>query len=741
MKQHQPRKNIMKSESLIPDKDLEDKCKHLERLVEHHTAELTASNEKLQKENVRRKKAEAALREGEEKYRNLFENAVVGIVIATVPGGVIVMNKAFGDITGYSFEAFSKMNLAAIYVNPEDRKRFLERVKRHGRVENFEVQLLHKSGKRYWASYSSRPIIYDGQEALLTTVLNITKRKRAEKTIGRFARIFRESLNEIFLFDAGSLKFVQVNRAAQRNLGYTQRELKNLTPVEIKPEISHEDFEKLINPLRKGETEKIVFETVHQRKDQSLYDVEVHLQFFKQEREPLFVAIILDITKRRRAEKKIEGLSRLKEELLGSDSLMEKMKHITDGVVEIMGADFARIWLTQQGDRCDSGCRHAQVTEGIHVCRFRDKCLHLVASSGRYTHIDGGHQRVPFGCYKIGRVAAAEEPGFLTNDVTRDPRVHNHDWAREQGLKSFAGYRLISHEGTPIGVLALFSQRELSQNEESLLQTIANTAAEVIQVSRSVEEMARLNTALEAKNTELEQVVYVASHDLRSPLVNIDGYSRELAYDVEELSRTLAASENEPIRAVASLLEKDIPESLHFIQTSASKMDTLLSGLLRLSRSGRAALTIAPLDMNSLISNVVDSSEFQIREARVQMAVEPLPPCHSDGVQLNQVFSNLLSNALKYMDPDRPGVIRINGRTEGKDAIYCVEDDGIGISVDYLDKIFEIFHRLDPDRCEGDGLGLTIVKRIVGRLEGTIRVESEEGSGTRFYVTLPTGLM
>jgi hypothetical protein len=127
---------------------------------------------------------------------------------------------------------------------------------------------------------------------------------------------------------------------------------------------------------------------------------------------------------RKQAEKRIEGLNRLKEDLLGSGSLAEKMKRITDGVVDILGADFARIWLTNQGDMCDSGCMHAKVSEGPHVCRYRNRCLHLTASSGRYTHIDGAHGRVPFGCYKIGRVAAAEEPGFLTNDVTHDPRVH-----------------------------------------------------------------------------------------------------------------------------------------------------------------------------------------------------------------------------------------------------------------------------------------------------------------------------
>ena len=171
-----------------------------------------------------------------------------------------------------------------------------------------------------------------------------------------------------------------------------------------------------------------------------------------------------DITDRLRVEERIEGLNRLKGDLLVSGSLTEKMKRITDAVVEILGADFARIWLINQGDLCDSGCMHAQVSEGPHVCRERNRCLHLVAGSGRYTHMDGAHGRVPFGCYKIGRVAAADEPGFLTNDVTHDPRVHNHEWARELGLVSFAGYRLVSHEGAAHwGPCALQQTRALSE--------------------------------------------------------------------------------------------------------------------------------------------------------------------------------------------------------------------------------------------------------------------------------------
>ena len=170
----------------------------------------------------------------------------------------------------------------------------------------------------------------------------------------------------------------------------------------------------------------------------------------------------------------------------------KKFQLVTDTVVRVFGADFARIWMIKSGDRCNAGCVHAHVAEGHHICRFRDKCLHLLASSGRYTHTDGGvHARVPFGCYKIGKIAAGDESGFLTNEVTTDPRVHNHAWAKELGLVSFAGYRLIGEDGIPVGVLALFSKHAISKNQDSLLQGFAHIATQALLSARLEDELVR----------------------------------------------------------------------------------------------------------------------------------------------------------------------------------------------------------------------------------------------------------
>ena len=184
---------------------------------------------------------------------------------------------------------------------------------------------------------------------------------------------------------------------------------------------------------------------------------------------------------RKQAAERAGRISALKQDLLRTAPLEEKLKRIADGIVDIFGADFARIWITMPGDLCDNGCIHAAVTKGAHACRSRASCLHLIVSSGRYTHTDGGHRRVPLGAYKIGRIATGDETMFITNDVTHDPRVHDHAWAKTLGLVSFPGFRIVSPEGKPTGVLAFFSRQAILPEVMDDLDDLATTTSQVIQ--------------------------------------------------------------------------------------------------------------------------------------------------------------------------------------------------------------------------------------------------------------------
>jgi len=251
-------------------------------------------------------------------------------------------------------------------------------------------------------------------------------------------------------------------------------------------------------------------------------------------------------------------------------------------------------------------------------------------------------------------------------------------------------------------------------------------------------DLLKTNTELDQKNKELEQVVYVTSHDLRAPLVNINGYNKmigNLLKDVGSIVDSADISE-EVKQKVSSIINTDIQKSEHYISTNITKMNALLSGLLQISRIGKIETKMENIDMNKMMIDIKNSISYEINEIGAKVEISELPSCTGDEFQFNQIFSNLISNALKYLDSTRPGIIGISGNIENDNIVYCVEDNGIGIASEHHDKIFEIFHQLKPG-MGGEGLGLNIVQRIIEGYNGTIRLESEKNRGSKFFISLP----
>jgi signal transduction histidine kinase len=257
------------------------------------------------------------------------------------------------------------------------------------------------------------------------------------------------------------------------------------------------------------------------------------------------------------------------------------------------------------------------------------------------------------------------------------------------------------------------------------------------------ERIKQLNEDLIIKNHEMENIVYVASHDLRSPLVNIIGFSEKLGKLQQTLIHDLdfeliPEAKREGLR---TLLQDKVPRALHFIQAGAGKIDSLINGLLSFSRVGRIPLSFVTLNMNEVLNSVVQALTFQIQECQAQISIDTLPPCRGDTTQLNQAFTNLIDNALKYRDPHKPLLVDITGHPEGDFIEYQVSDTGPGIQVEHQPKIWELFHRLDPQHTPpGEGLGLTLVKKIIERHGGKIWVFSTPGQGTTFFIRLPRPL-
>jgi signal transduction histidine kinase len=298
-------------------------------------------------------------------------------------------------------------------------------------------------------------------------------------------------------------------------------------------------------------------------------------------------------------------------------------------------------------------------------------------------------------------------------------------------------YQRVARTGEPSRLVTYFApmgkhfEISVTSPRPGHFATVTN---DVTERRRHEVERERFLAELRRKNEELESMLYVASHDLRAPLVNIQGFGHRLDRACRALLAPAPAAPD-PDRPTPAA---EVARALRYIQLSAEKMDVLIEGLLRVSRYGRAPVAPQPVDMNRLLRDVAATLETQIQQAGATLDLAPLPPCTGDRHLLNQVFTNLLDNALKYRAPDRPLRITVTAATDGREVTCCVADTGLGIAPDHIDKIWEMFHRLDPQGpVSGEGIGLNIVRRIVEAHQGSIRVESSRGAGSRFFVVLP----
>jgi PAS domain S-box-containing protein len=257
-------------------------------------------------------------------------------------------------------------------------------------------------------------------------------------------------------------------------------------------------------------------------------------------------------------------------------------------------------------------------------------------------------------------------------------------------------------------------------------------------------ELAERNLQLMQKTEENEMFVYSVSHDLRSPLVNLEGFSEELQTASQELGRLLSDS-RVPLEIqtqVRKVIESDIQEPIEFIRTAVGRLSRIIDALLRLSRVGRVIYQPQLVDMQATATRVISGLRRTIDEKKAEVTVSELPPAWADPTAAEQVFANLVGNALNYLDPSRPGKVEIGAHPSDTGSpnsrTYFVRDNGIGIPTAYQGKLFQALQRLHPDKAPGEGIGLAIVRRVLERLGGTIRLDSEAGRGTTFYFTLPT---
>jgi len=246
---------------------------------------------------------------------------------------------------------------------------------------------------------------------------------------------------------------------------------------------------------------------------------------------------------------------------------------------------------------------------------------------------------------------------------------------------------------------------------------------------------------LAATNEELKRFTYIVSHDLRAPLASLRGFAAELHRSLEALRKPVEAllpNLPEPERrAAARAFDEAVPEALSFIESSVARMDHLIGALLRLSRVGYREFHMEELDAGELLAETLRTLAHQIESRKVELKIGPLPGITSDRTAIEQVFGNLLDNALKYLDPRRPGQIEVSAQETAEGVVFQVRDNGRGIAEEDMDKVFAPFRRAGPQDVPGEGMGLAYVQALLHRLGGTIECHSQPGVGTTFRFILP----
>jgi NO-binding membrane sensor protein with MHYT domain/signal transduction histidine kinase len=316
-----------------------------------------------------------------------------------------------------------------------------------------------------------------------------------------------------------------------------------------------------------------------------------------------------------------------------------------------------------------------------------------------------------------GRVVRSKKPAWIRDLLLEDesPRA-----AADLDVRGAFGFPVLV-QGEVVAVLEFFSHK-VEEPDEELLSVMSNVGAQLGQVverTRAQQEIARNAEDLARSNGELEQFAYVASHDLQEPLRMVASFTQLLA------------------RKYQGQLDADADEYIRYAVDGAQRMQKLILDLLSYARLSTKGQSPQAIDAASLCKSAIDHLRQSIQEKNAVVTVDSLPTVLGYGTQLTQLFQNLIGNALKYCQQERPEV-HVSATPAGDHWVFSVRDNGIGIEPQYFERIFQMFKRLHTrEQYSGTGIGLALCQKIVARHRGRIWVESQPGLGSNFQFTLP----
>ena len=294
-----------------------------------------------------------------------------------------------------------------------------------------------------------------------------------------------------------------------------------------------------------------------------------------------------------------------------------------------------------------------------------------------------------------------------------------------------------------LGLLSISSMVVMQRFASDLTAAQGELRALNADLERRVEDR---TADLTRANQEIQRFAYIVSHDLRSPLVNVMGFTSELEVAMKPLRALVRWIEERDTEGklppeIKLSVDQEIPEAIGFIRSSTRKMDSLISAILKLSREGRRVLNPEPLALEPLVESLFSTVQHRLAEMGGEAVVEgELPAITTDRLALEQVLGNLIDNAVKYHSASRALRIVVTGQESSGRVVIDVADNGRGVAEKDHERVFELFRRSGAQTQPGEGIGLAHVRALVHRLGGSIAIQSALDQGATFRVSLPRNL-
>jgi PAS domain S-box-containing protein len=609
---------------------------------------------------------------------------------------------------------------------PEPLERIDETLRRDGRWAG-ELMHTRKSGSKMVDD--SRWVLKrdaDGNPvSVLETNNDITERKRAEESLResqeRLLRLVNSAMDAIVAVDAEQ-RITMFNPAAEQMFGCRAEEavggpLERFIPMRFR-EAHRGHVEKFGQTGVTGRRMGALMTLSGLRTNGEEFPIEASISHVEVGGQKAFKVILRDITERKQAESRLSASHAVTRILAESPALGSAIPAVLQTIGERLGWDVGDMWILDSESKV-LRCLNVWHTPSVNIEAFKTTSCATTFSTG---------SSLP------GRVWASMKP-MCISDVENDVGFLRVQEAAAVGLRSGFAFPVAAGDKF-LGVMEFFC-REVRQPDDALLQTFVGVGSQIgqfIERKRVEEALSDAHEQLASRAVHLEKLVEQRTSKLNETIGDLETFSYSIVHDMRAPLRAMSnfarllAEECGPVNATAK-------DYVRRITTASERMDRLIQEVLNYSRVARPDLPLNSLDAGALLRGMVATyPSFQPPAAEIEMDGE-FPFVRANEAALTQCFSNLLGNAVKFVEPGVIPHVRVWAETHADRVRLFFHDNGIGIDKDAHEKIFQMFQRLSK-RFEGTGIGLTIVKKAIEKMGGRVGLESEPGAGSTFWLDL-----